>query len=129
MLKIDDDIPFINKPWGYERIIAHTPLYSGKYIFIESGHKVSRQYHQFRDKTIYVLSGPLHLEVGPSEEDGEILSVGMLTGESYHVEPGVVHRLCAPVDVDVEVIEISTSQLEDVVRLEDAYGRLLGIEA
>lgn len=129
MLKIDDDIPFINKPWGYERIIAHTPLYSGKYIFIEGGHKVSRQYHQFRDKTIYVLSGNLHLEVGPSEEDGEILSIGMLSGETYHVEPGVVHRLCAPPDMDVEVIEASTSQLEDIVRLEDDYGRLLGIDA
>ena len=129
MLKIDDDIPFINKPWGFERIIADTPHYAGKYMFIEAGHKLSRQYHQSREETIYVLAGPVHLEIGPSEDDREILSLGVCTGESYHIEAGVVHRLCAPTDVDVELIEISTGQLEDVVRLEDDYGRLLDIDA
>jgi len=124
MLKLDEDIPFVNKPWGYERIFADTPQYIGRYIFIEAGHKTSRQYHQLRDETVYVLGGPFHLEIGP-DDDAEIISLGMGTGESYHIEPGVVHRFCAPADSDVELIEVSTAQWEDIIRLEDDYSRII----
>ena len=128
MLKIDDDIPFINKPWGYERLFAHTEAYLGKYIFIEAGHNLSRHYHQTRDKTLYVLTGPLHLEVGP-EDGGEILSMGLITGEAYQVVPGCVHRLCAPEGNDVELIEVSTPQPEDIIRIEDDYARITDFKA
>jgi len=123
MLKIDDDIPFVNKPWGYERLFAHTSSYIGKYIYIEPGHKLSRHYHHTRDKTIYVLMGPLHLELGPDEQ-GEILSVGLITGEAYRIAPDTVHRLCAPPDNEVELIEVSSSHPEDIIRLEDDYERI-----
>jgi len=129
MLKIDEDIPFINKPWGYERIFAQTDTYVGKYIFIQAGEKLSRQYHQLKDETVYVLSGPFHLEIGPSPENEEIVTLSMHAGEAYHVQSGAIHRFCAPPDNDVELIEVSTPELEDVVRLEDKYNRILGIEA
>tara|TARA_R110000824_G_scaffold111463_2_gene259906 strand:+ start:1523 stop:1909 length:387 start_codon:yes stop_codon:yes gene_type:complete len=128
MLKVEEDIPFVDKPWGYERLFAHSPHYMGKYIFIVSTHKTSRQYHQTRDQTLYVLTGPLHLEIGPDEE-GEIISIGLVTGEAYRIEPGVVHRYCAPESGDVELIEVSTPHPQDIIRLEDDYGRILDFEA
>tara|TARA_R110000824_G_C15000544_1_gene656185 strand:+ start:329 stop:718 length:390 start_codon:yes stop_codon:yes gene_type:complete len=129
MLKTDDDIPYIDKPWGYERIWAHTDRYVAKYIFISAGQQLSRQYHEHKDETIYVLKGPLILELGPDNEDDNILTLGMLEGESYHVRPHAVHRFCAPTDFDVELIEVSTPELSDVIRLEDDYGRTPDINA
>ena len=129
MLKTDDDIPYIDKPWGYEKIQAHTDRYVAKYIFISAGHQLSRQYHEHKDETIYILKGPLILELGPDDENDDILTLGMLEGESYHVRPHAVHRFCAPEGYDVELIEVSTPELSDVIRLEDDYGRTPDINA
>jgi mannose-6-phosphate isomerase-like protein (cupin superfamily) len=129
MLKIDEDIPYIDKPWGYERIWAHTEKYVAKYIFIERGHQLSRQYHENRDKTIYVLKGPLTIELGPDDENDDILTLGLLEGEAYHVRPEAVHRFCASPGFDVEIIEVSTTELSDIIRLEDDYGRAPDINA
>ena len=94
-----------------------------KYIFIEKGHQLSRQYHENKEKTIYVLKGPLILELGPDDENDEILSLGLLEGEAYHVHPEAVHRFCASSDFDVEIVEVSTPEFGDIIRLEDDYGR------
>jgi mannose-6-phosphate isomerase-like protein (cupin superfamily) len=122
MLKVDDDIPYINKPWGYERIFAHTDQYVGKYIYVQAGNRLSLQYHESRDKTISVLSGPLILEVGLAEEE-EMLTLALVEGEAYHVTSGTIHRFSAPPDSDVELIEVGTPNLSDVIRIEDDHGR------
>ena len=129
MLSTDEDIPYIDKPWGYERIWAQTDKYVAKYIFIKADHRLSRQYHEKKDETIYVLSGPLILELGPDHDDAEIVSIGVMEGESYHVTPGSVHRFCAPKEYNVEIIEVSTPELTDVIRLEDDYNRTPDISA
>jgi len=129
MLKLDEEIPYIEKPWGYERIWAHTDKYVAKYIFIEAGHQLSRQYHEHKDETLYVLTGPLILELGPDHENDEVLKIGLLEGEAYHMRPEAVHRLCAPADYNVELIEVSTPELGDIIRLEDNYGRAPDIDA
>jgi mannose-6-phosphate isomerase len=128
MLKIDEDIPYIEKPWGYERIFAQTDKYVGKYLFIKGGHRLSRQYHERKDETISVLTGPLILEIGPTEED-DIISLSLVEGEAYHITPGTIHRFSAPDHHDVELIEVSTPELDDVIRLEDDYWRTPEINA
>jgi mannose-6-phosphate isomerase-like protein (cupin superfamily) len=129
VLNTDEDIPYIDKPWGYERIWAQTDKYIAKYVFIGAGHKMSRQYHEKKDKTIYILSGPLTLELGPDHEDDEILSLGLTEGESYRVTSGSVHRFCASAGYSAELIEVSTPELTDVIRLEDDYNRTPDISA
>jgi len=129
MLKTDEDILYIDKPWGYERIWACTERYVAKYIFIKGGHQLSRQYHEQKDKTIYVLTGPLVVEIGPDNENDDVVSLGLAEGEAYHVKPEVIHRFCAPADYDIELIEVSTPELSDIIRLEDDYGRTPDIDA
>jgi mannose-6-phosphate isomerase-like protein (cupin superfamily) len=103
-----------DKPWGYELLIALTPQYAGKILHVTAGHALSLQYHREKDETIYLHRGEavLHTDTSP---------VCMKPGESYHIPPGTVHRLEAVVDCDF--FEVSTTQLDDVVRLEDRYGR------
>lgn len=108
----------INKPWGSESIWAQTKDYVGKILFINRGHKLSKQYHEVKEETILVKSGTLFLEIGNKEV--EYLELG--PGESYHVTPGTVHRFCAR-ELDVVLIEVSTPELNDVVRIEDDYDR------
>jgi|ETNvirenome_6_85_1030632.scaffolds.fasta_scaffold01750_6 mannose-6-phosphate isomerase-like protein (cupin superfamily) len=129
LLRVDEDIPYIEKPWGYERIFAQTDKYVGKFLFIAGGHRLSRQYHEEKDETITVLSGPLTLEVGPIGDDQTITSITLLVGEAFHIAPGLIHRFCAPEGVDVELIEVSTPQLDDIIRLEDDYKRIPDITA
>ena len=123
MFRGEKEIPFVNKPWGYERVFAHTDTYVGKYMFIEEGHQLSRQYHEHKDETIFVLAGQLIIEIGP-DEDSTITKVGVEVGEAYHITPGTIHRFCASEGVAVELIEVSTPELQDVVRLEDDYNRI-----
>jgi len=111
----------IEKPWGSETIWAETDEYVGKIIFINKGHKLSRQYHEKKEETILVKSGILNLEIG-SKDSGGITHLTLLAGETFHVHPGVIHRFCAD-KVGVELIEVSTPFLDDVVRLEDDYDR------
>jgi quercetin dioxygenase-like cupin family protein len=106
------------KPWGYELIWAQTDKYVGKLLHVREGTKLSLQYHRAKDETIMVQSGKLELI---TEEDGRRLSRVMSPGESRHIPPGTVHRMVALEDCDI--IEVSTTELDDVVRLEDDYGR------
>jgi hypothetical protein len=108
----------VQKPWGYEEIWAETDRYLGKILHINSGHKLSRQYHEIKCETIRVLSGTLHLELGSEGEVDLVLNVGQV----YDIKPGTVHRFCAK-DTDVELLEVSTPEINDVVRLSDDYAR------
>src|SRR5271166_4021949 len=108
----------VTKPWGYEVVWAETDRYVGKLLHISSGHRLSRQYHVRKDETFFVKSGEMDLEVG---QGAEVRVSRMREGDSFHCPPHTVHRMVAVTDVDV--IEVSTPELEDVVRVEDAYGR------
>ena len=111
----------IEKPWGSEVIWAETGDYVGKIIFINKDHRLSRQYHEKKEETILVKRGSLTLEIG-SIDSGGIKTHLLLAGETFHILPGIIHRFCA-VKGPVELIEVSTPFLEDVVRLEDDYAR------
>jgi mannose-6-phosphate isomerase len=108
----------VDKPWGYELIWAHTERYVGKLLHIAEGHKLSRQYHRKKDETFFVQAGTMRLEVG---EGAALRALDLGPGEAFHCPPGTIHRMVALTDVDV--LEVSTPELDDVVRLEDAYGR------
>jgi len=106
----------IDKPWGHEIIWAHTKDYVGKLLHITSGNRLSRQYHNKKEETIYVLRGVLF----NYDADGKVQRLA--PGESFHVTPGQIHRFAA-LEGNVEVIEVSTNHLDDVVRLADDYQR------
>ena len=108
----------VEKPWGYELHWAKTDRYVGKLIHINAGHALSLQYHIQKDETIYLWSGRLRFEI---EVDGQLVSRDMQPGESVHITPKTVHRMTAIEDSDI--LEASTPELHDVVRLEDRYGR------
>ena len=109
----------VNKPWGYEEIWAKTKSYVGKKMLIRAGQRMSLQYHKVKEETIYVLSGFLKLWESENEDDFRFLK----PGEAYHVKPGSVHRFGAECTEDVVLIEVSTPELDDVVRLTDDYNR------
>ncbi len=106
----------VNKPWGYELIWAITDAYVGKLLHITAGHRLSKQYHNEKEETLYVLKGTLY----NYDENDRIQKI--TPGNSFHVYPGQVHRFAA-MEGNVEVIEVSTNHLDDVVRLEDDYER------
>jgi quercetin dioxygenase-like cupin family protein len=108
----------VDKPWGYEIVWAETPRYVGKILHIAAGQKLSRQYHVKKDETFLVESGEMDLEVG---QGADLQVIRMKTRDSFHCPPNTIHRMVAVTDVDV--LEVSTPELDDVVRLEDAYGR------
>jgi mannose-6-phosphate isomerase len=113
----------IEKPWGYELWWARTDRYVGKILHITKGESLSLQYHRVKDETIMVQSGVLLYETrGASEPtDGPLQKREMRPGDTFHTTPGMVHRMTALEDCDI--LEVSTPELEDVVRLEDRYGR------
>ena len=113
------EVTRVEKPWGYELHWAKTDRYVGKVIHINKGHALSLQYHELKDETIYVLSGKLKFEI---EEGGTLIAREMLPGQAVHVAPPTVHRMTAIEDTDV--LEASTPELDDVVRIEDRYGRV-----
>src|SRR5919201_2582602 len=106
------------KPWGYELIYAVTDRYCGKLLFVTAGEALSLQYHEEKDETIYVALGRAEIEIGSAEERSSAV-VG--PGAGFRIEPGVVHRMRAI--EDTLFLEVSTPELEDVVRVEDRYGR------
>ncbi len=110
----------VDKPWGHEIIWAHTDRYVGKVLHVKAGHALSLQYHERKDETIHLLNGEMKFFAGPSVE--ELKEVSLKAGESFHVTVGTVHRMEAVTDVDI--LEASTPDLDDVVRLEDRYGRI-----
>jgi mannose-6-phosphate isomerase len=106
------------KPWGYELLFAHTPKYAGKVIFVKKGHRLSLQYHEKKDETMYVYEGKLLLEI---EKDGKLTQSEIASGSSIPIPVMTKHRITAI--EDTFVFEVSTPELEDVVRLSDDYGR------
>jgi len=113
----------VTKPWGHEIRFAQTDKYLGKILYIAKGHRLSRQYHEVKDETIMVYEGTLIMEIGmPDSEDFK--RIEMNYGDRYRVKPGVVHRFCAPDRRSVTLIEVSTAEINDVVRLEDDYKRV-----
>ena len=110
----------VEKPWGYELIWAHTDLYVGKILFVRAGHSLSLQFHNEKDESWYVQSGRAELELGEAGQG--ILNTEVIgAGASFHYAPGTVHRVTAL--EDTTILEVSTPHLDDVVRLEDRYGR------
>lgn len=109
----------VDKPWGHELIWAHTDRYVGKILHVAAGQRLSLQYHERKEETLLLISGRLRLDIGPV--DGEVVQREMLAGEAVHVAPRTVHRMHAVEDSDV--VEVSTPELDDVVRLQDDYGR------
>ena len=107
----------VTKKWGFELIWAETEGYVGKLLHINAGHRLSLQYHEIKEETVYVLSGTLLIY------DGEGNITKLKPGQSFHVKPLQVHRFGAE-ESCVEIMEVSTPHLEDVVRLEDDYGRI-----
>ena len=109
----------VEKPWGHEEIWAETDRYVGKILYINAGFRLSLQHHVSKDETIRVLSGRMRLDL--EDENGTIEVITMEPGMSSRIMPGKKHRMTA--ETDVELLEVSTPELKDVVRHEDDYGR------
>ena len=109
-----------DKPWGHELLWSHTEHYAGKIIHIEAGKRLSLQYHDDKHESILVIKGRLLLHLG-RDQDARVLELS--EGESADIPAGTVHRFEAPSSAPVDLIEVSTPQLDDVVRLEDDYDR------
>jgi quercetin dioxygenase-like cupin family protein len=110
----------VDKPWGYELIWALSDQYCGKKLFIKAGEALSLQFHNLKDEIIYVESGRVEFTIGaPGASVPNVEIVG--AGAAFHVTPGTVHRMRAV--EDSFLLEASTPHLDDVVRLEDSYGR------
>ena len=107
------------KPWGYELLYAHTPKYVGKIIFVKQGHRLSLQYHEKKDESMYIYAGRALLET--RSEDGHPISTTLQVGQSVRLPPLTPHRIQAL--EDTTLLEVSTPELEDVIRLDDDYGR------
>ncbi len=111
----------VEKPWGWELIWALSEDYCGKLLFVKAGHALSLQFHREKDESWYVQEGRAQLELGaPGEAAPRTEVVG--PGAAFRLRPGTVHRLRAL--EDTTVLEVSTPHLDDVVRLEDEYGRV-----
>ena len=111
----------VEKPWGYEIWWARTERYVGKILHVRKGESLSLQYHNVKEETIRIQSGRLLLEIGAAGEEGQLRRVDMGPGDVMHITPRTVHRMTGLEDCDV--LEVSTPELDDVVRLEDRYGR------
>jgi len=109
----------VEKPWGHELIWAETDRYVGKILHINAGQRLSLQYHEKKDETIFVLTGEMELVVGSSAQNLQTIVLKM--NESYHIIPKTIHRMVAISDCDL--VEVSTPELLDVVRLQDDFGR------
>jgi mannose-6-phosphate isomerase len=113
------DVPYrVEKPWGYELIWALTSRYVGKILHVKAGHVLSLQYHNFKDETMHVLRGELILRTQQGES---LVERPFRAGETAHIPPWLVHQVEAVMDSDV--LEASTPELDDLVRLQDRYGR------
>jgi mannose-6-phosphate isomerase len=113
-------VTHVPKPWGHETIWAQTERYVGKILHINAGHELSVQYHNRKDETVYLLWGEMVFRV--QREGDDILDDAQLTvGESFRITPGTIHQMIAVTDCDV--LEVSTPEVDDIVRLSDKYGR------
>jgi mannose-6-phosphate isomerase-like protein (cupin superfamily) len=109
----------VPKPWGHESIWAHSDRYVGKILHINAGQELSVQYHEKKDETVHLLSGELSYRV--QSDSGVLEDVRLKLGESFRITPGTIHQMVAVTDCDV--LEVSTPELDDVVRVSDKYGR------
>lgn len=109
----------VDKPWGHELWWAVTDRYVGKILHIKAGEALSLQYHRQKDETVMVLTGKMKFEYFAEGQEPQVKELG--PREPFHVTPGLRHRMIAVEDTDV--LEVSTTELDDVVRLEDRYGR------
>ena len=109
----------VDKPWGHETLWAFSETYVGKILHVNAGESLSLQYHVQKDETLTILSGRVLLEQGPHEDD--LSPLVLEPGHSFRVRPGTRHRMVAETDADI--LEASTPELDDVVRLSDRYGR------
>jgi len=109
----------VDKPWGYELRWAITDRYLGKVLHLKKGEALSLQYHERKDECLYVIKGAIDMEVGGP--DGKMTTHRMRAGDTVHLTPGTRHRLTAIEETDI--FEVSTPEIDDVVRLEDRYGR------
>src|SRR5262245_59404759 len=115
---MSNEITRVEKPWGYELHWAKTDRYVGKIIHVNAGHALSLQYHNVKDETIYLQSGLIRVEMQQAEQREPR---DMRPGERVHIAPKTIHRMTAVEDSDI--FEVSTPEIDDVVRLEDRYGR------
>ena len=114
------DVRHVPKPWGHETIWAANELYAGKILHIKAGQKLSVQYHVQKDETVYLLAGELKycVQMNGSESPRDM---ELKVGQAFRITPGTIHYMEAVTDCDV--LEASTPHLDDVVRLQDSYGR------
>ena len=110
----------VEKPWGFELIWAHTDRYAGKLLVVETGKRLSLQLHEVKEESIYVAAGKLLLYL--ENDEGDVVTREMGPGEHSHIPVGRRHRFEAI--ERVEIVEVSTPELDDVVRIEDDYGRV-----
>jgi mannose-6-phosphate isomerase len=118
--RFSSELQKVEKPWGYELIFAVTERYAGKLLFVRAGESLSLQFHNVKDEAWYVLEGRAQVELGAP---GERMLVSEVVGRgaAFRLPPGTVHRVGAI--EDTTIVEVSTPELDDVVRLEDRYGR------
>ena len=114
------DVRRVDKPWGHEIIWAHNDRYVGKILHVKAGQALSVQYHNQKDETVYLLSGEMKYWVKLGDAD-ELQDQRLRTGDAFRITPGTIHYIEAVTDCDV--LEASTPELDDVVRLNDRYGR------
>jgi len=109
----------VEKPWGWELVWAEADAYAGKLLFVRAGESLSLQYHEAKDESWLVQEGRARLELGGVGDELETIEI--TAGDAFRFRPRTVHRVTAI--EDTLVVEVSTTQLGDVVRLEDKYGR------
>lgn len=107
----------VEKPWGREIIWARTEKYVGKILEIKKSHALSKQYHVVKDETVMILEGSMELQIGDPAK-----SFVLFANDSRRIHPNTIHRMVAL--EDCRILEVSTPELDDVVRLEDRYGRV-----
>ncbi|HUK45354.1 MAG TPA: hypothetical protein VLV28_08660 [Gaiellaceae bacterium] len=110
----------VDKPWGHELIWALSDVYCGKVLFVKAGESLSLQYHEQKDESWLIQSGLARIELGAVGE-GSLAEETVGPGAAFRYRPGTVHRITAV--EDTTILEVSTPQLDDVVRLADSYGR------
>jgi mannose-6-phosphate isomerase-like protein (cupin superfamily) len=115
------DVKVVPKPWGEERWLAHTDRYAGKILILKKGHRLSLQYHERKHEVQYIDSGRIKYTLGSVDEPGKFDEVIAEPGTTVLLPPGAIHRMEAL--EDSRFFEVSTPELEDVVRIEDDYGR------
>jgi mannose-6-phosphate isomerase len=117
--RFEMDVKKVDKPWGFELVYALTDTYCGKIIFIRKDEQLSLQFHREKDEVVYLYEGRIEMEIG--DPGGALDSEVVGPGRAFHIAPGTVHRWRAL--EDSVVLEVSTPEVDDVVRLEDRYGR------